>query len=252
MRSNAPPQGLLRWPASADPHRRNNHQMGHPLTAVGPRHWKWTDLGTTLKRDQEKPREQIKFTQTLPLPAKRSTGTASPGSHHAIHHLWISRMGRMQLHDLFQLRRSATPQGSHNCPQHTPGHPLTRRPTPGKLEIYLYLLQTGPAQADLQDIQQHHAGSMTTMIEQRQTKYSLRKKHQLTTPRYKAKTMKHSIQHRGPVLWNSVAGKCQNAKSGNTKAFLSEAMNTPDFKNFTFNITSAQTANNRKSDFIYF
>ena len=32
-------------------------------------------------------------------------------------------------------------------------------------------------------------GSMTTMIEQRQTKYSLRKKHQLTTPRYSTKTM---------------------------------------------------------------
>ena len=89
---------------------------------------------------------------------------------------------------------------------------------------------------------------MSTIIDKRKSKHSLRGANILSVLRFNIHFMKQSTA----TLWNAIARKGQVITNATEiSLFVREVSKTNTFQDFNFNTFSVQTTNNRIKDFIY-
>ena len=92
---------------------------------------------------------------------------------------------------------------------------------------------------------------MSQIIEKNYSKYNLRGKNKVVVPRFNTYFMKHSIAHRGSILWNALLVNCNDDHLQSVQKFCRMANENVTLQRMDFKALSVQSIPNFKSDFIY-
>ena len=92
--------------------------------------------------------------------------------------------------------------------------------------------------------------NMSQIIEKNHSKYNLRSKNKVIVPRFNTYFMKHSIAHRGSILWNALSVHCSEDCFQSVQRFCRMVSKNATLQRMDFNALSVQSIPNFMPDFI--